>query len=301
MFCLGLAAAAASANNVSADDRSVQPPDVFQAIELLQTEVENLRFAMGIPQLDRSPWRVRFATPRHVFYQAQTLYRKVNQLAREIAGVERRLALPEPVGEITPADVMAVVREALAELDAIRPFVALPGPTELPPRDARKEPRDVLVAIVQTNRQLNLMLRRKFEASEIYLRVAIAVNLLSGVPGGATPDWPPLAPGREPRDLYASLIRCMRLVRTVAHAHDIPVLDLNLHAETRRNRVRLHDVYDLATTLLADVTYLTWRLEASAGTLEPDAPEYVLPAHVDQLSGAMASQLQAIGSILDGR
>ena len=67
----------------------VTPAHVYQAVDRLAREIVLIRAISGAPQLEAKPWVVRAAQPRHVYYQAQTLFRKSNRLAGEVAGVER--------------------------------------------------------------------------------------------------------------------------------------------------------------------------------------------------------------------
>ena len=85
---------------VNAND--VEPPDVYQAVRQVSQDIELVREVMGRPKLDVDPWVVEHAEPRHVYYQAQTLFRKVGRLKQQLTD-EDSVMPSAPLGEIEPA------------------------------------------------------------------------------------------------------------------------------------------------------------------------------------------------------
>ena len=94
---------------------SVAPPDVHALVMLLQQEIELVRYEMGKPRRLERGARITGVAPREVYFQALTLFRKANRLSFEHTG-ETVDALPRPDGEIEPADVLAVVENALNQI-----------------------------------------------------------------------------------------------------------------------------------------------------------------------------------------
>ena len=148
-------------------------PDVHQAVAHFELDLEMLRWVTGSAKPAAAPWAVSEAEPRHLLWQAQVMFRKASELAQEVAGPRSlplppgswRRAQPRPAPldrDIRLADVLLVVADAR---DRIRAVIALQNIRMLegprPARDAAKTSSDVLVRIVQANRQLNLLLHRE--------------------------------------------------------------------------------------------------------------------------------------------
>ena len=66
--------------------QEIAPPDVYQAVRQVSQDIELVREVMGRPKLEADAWVVEHAEPRHVYYQAQTLFRKVGRLNRQLTG-----------------------------------------------------------------------------------------------------------------------------------------------------------------------------------------------------------------------
>ncbi|NND66336.1 MAG: hypothetical protein HKN19_02000, partial [Halioglobus sp.] len=74
----------------------VTSAQVYQEARLLHAEVERIREHLGVRAPRARSYKLEDAVPRQNFYQAQTLFRKSNQLAQEIAGVSRQHAAAAP-------------------------------------------------------------------------------------------------------------------------------------------------------------------------------------------------------------
>ena len=69
-------------------------------------------------------------------------------------------------------------------------------------------------------------------------------------------------------------------------------MQLNLRMEMRRADVGPSDSYHLATTLLAELGYLSTMLDtAPAGSSPIERPAYILPAHVYRMTGVLCDEL----------
>ena len=289
-------------------DRDVGPPDVYQAVRLVHFELAALRHVTGKSAVeDPATFVVVSAAPRHVFYQAQVLFRKTHQLAGEIAGdrqlpldevgADWRRATPRPVPdnrEIVPADVLQVVADTgdriKAALLLLKYTVSIQSPLE---RDATKQPADVFAEIVRVKRQLNRMMERPFQMRDVFERVRVSINYAGDI--GA--DYFPQTVAEEARavDVYRRLIACLRLIRQLGTVRGVETLVWEESGELDSDDVMPADVYDLATTVVAEIDYLARHVGAqptSPPRGEYRAPREVLPEHALALVGVLEAQLR---------
>src|SRR5262245_64343144 len=87
-----------------------------RAMQVLE-QLEDLRLEMGRPRDARVPMQVRYVSPREVYYHAQTVHRKANQLCVEL-GLES--VSPPQAEDFTRARPAAVIRV----LDDVRKRIA---------------------------------------------------------------------------------------------------------------------------------------------------------------------------------
>lgn len=281
----------------AAADEEITPAHVYQAVEQLSANINLIREVMGRPETTTDPWVVIDAQPRHVFYQALTLLRKANRLAEELDAAER--AAPQTLleEEIVPADVLGVVNLAGAQIDAVRGELGMSYGAETRDLDPTREPRDVLREIVQASRQLNFLLDRQFKPEDVYGRLELAATYVAGAltEDESTPvygELPPFEPGKVPADVYRRVLECLELATVIGEKRGVSVLKLNLRRELRRRDIVPADVYDLATTLLSELAYLTLVLNARDVEAPPiERPRHVFPSHVYRMAGMLQDEL----------
>lgn len=294
VFVLG--ASLCSAGAIAAEPDVIEPPHVYQAVLQIAHEVELIREAMGRPKLEVPAWVVDHAEPRHVFYQVQALFRQVGRLAQQLTGEESVLP-PVPVGEIKPQHVLRVVQAAQESVERVLDELDIAYRAELPALEPNREPRDVFREAVQAIRQLNLMLDRPIQPRDVYGRLELAAAYVAGAltEHEGNPVYgtrPPFEPGRVPADVYRRVLECLGIAQEIGSQHGIAVLRLNLRRELRRRDIEPSDVYLLATTLLAEVAYLTLTLDAKDVDLPPiERPKHIFPSHVFQMAGMLQDEL----------
>ena len=292
-----------------AESAEVAPADIHRAIENFRLELEALRWVADEPKLAAPPWAAREAAPRHLFWQAQELYRRTFQLSEELAGGSslslaadtwrRSQPRPAPQGRaIRLADVQRLLADAhdrlraLLRLRNIRVSLATAQPEEAPLSNNR-----ALAQIVQASRQVSLMLGRSMPPRDVYNRMLMAIDQAGNLSDGLYPALPPLTEGDQPADVHLRLIECLRLLPTAPAAEGVSLLVLDLEAEMRLQNVTPADNYDLATALISDLAYLGQRLDAAYSPLprgEYRAPRMVLPSHVQRLVGVLQEQMLAL-------
>ena len=286
----------AVASTAIAEDETTSA-HVYQAVVRLGADVGLVREVMGRPESTTDPWIVVEAEPRHVFYQALTLLRKANRLAMELTEEQRVGLLPVPEGEIEPALVLDVINRAGVQVDAVRNELEITYRAESPQLESDRQPSDVLREIVQVSRQLNFLIDRQFRPEDVYGRLELAATYVAGAltEDEATPEYgelPPFESGKVPADVYRRVLECLELATVIGERRGVDVLKLNLRRELRRRDIAPADVYDLATTLLSEVAYLTLVLDAKDVDAPPiEQPKHIFPSHVYRIAGMLQDEL----------
>ena len=274
----------------------IEPPDVYQAVRQVSQDIELVREVMGRPKLDAPTWVVEHAEPRHVYYQAQTLFRKVDRLNRQFTNEESTMPRV-PTGEIEPQHVLQVIHAAQGLVENVREELGINYRSELPVREADREPKDVFRETVQLGRQLNLMLDRPIQPQDVYGQIELAATYVAGAltTDESIPvygELPPFEPHKVPADVYRRVLECLGIAQDIGAQNGISVLQLNLRRELRRRDIIPSDVYDLATTVLAEVAYLTLTLDAFDVDVPPiERPKHVFPSHVYQMASMLQEEL----------
>lgn len=319
-FALALVSASATAQPAqggSVDDAiaelvpDIAPPDVYLAVLGLQYELAALRYVSGRSSAgDSVDLRVDAAEPRHVFYQAQVLFRKANQLGEEFAdrrtlpleevNADWRRSSPRPMPEgreIAPADVLQVITDVRDRIKAVLLLLNVNIAIQDPPeRDGSKEPKDVLAQILKANRDINLLLHREFRMRDVYEQVLLAINYAADL-GAGYPSREKLAERKQPIDIYQRLLDCLSLLREVGESLDVSVIDLRAVGNIAADDVTAADTFVLTTILISDLAHMAQHTNAEHTTPprgEYRRPRYLLPSDVFDLVGVLEAQLAAL-------
>ena len=282
---------------VSKESKQVTPSHVFVHVGTVRSELEALRFVMGRPKNEQPELNVKGAAPRDVYFQALTLFQKADRLCFEHT---RQRATPPalPIDNITAGDVHEVVNAALKCVRRVRAKYGDDTNSVPIAHDPTKQPSEVFKSIVQANRQLNLMLERRFSPSDVFQQVTLAVGysarLLERFPDATTiPDEPAFEKGKRPADVYRRLLGCVERVRRIARSSGLEVLELQID-ENQIWKAEPSDVYDVASLIVAELAYLHSQLP----DLKPPRAVYYVgrkfPSHVFQRAGILDRQLMEL-------
>ena len=280
--------------------------DLDTLLDRIRAEVELLRFHMGRPENAQASPAVDDVQPHEAFLQAQNLFRKSNRLARELVGAQRGSPpVAPPAEEIVIADVYAPLEAALEEVVALKTALGISAAAQLSRRRPSTDLTSVYRAIVQTNRQLNLMTDSVVTARDVFEQVSLAITYAGGILSAypdtqAIPNPPPFAAGKSPTDVYRLLTNCMRLNRRIAEAVDFKLLSYDPR-DIRRTEVLPSDVYDLATLLVSYVGHIATSLDAPEIYPEIDTPVHVFPSHAYQHAEVLQDQLAQIAELVETR
>ena len=297
-----------------AEGEEVQPGHVFLAARQLHFELVALRHVLGQPPLPESSAEllVVAASPRHVFFQAQVLFRKTHQLAEEVAE-DKALSLdeldvdwrrstprPAPVGrEVRPQDVLRLVMDSQDRIKALLAQLNVRLSLRDPPDfDSATQPADVLEEILKIKRQLNRMMERKYSMRNVYAQLQAAINY-AGDLGGGYPPLPAPSQAALPLDVHERLVASLGLVRDLEAQAGVQVIDVRTEGEFAAEEVMPNDVYDLATMVLGELRHMAEQAQAPS-TVPPRGeytmPRTVLPGHVIALVAVLETQLADLAS-----
>jgi hypothetical protein len=270
---------------------------VFRTLGQLDGEVERLRFEMGAPQHLAPSFTVADAAPREVFYQAVSLLEKADEFSFEQTR-ERGRPVDIPDRELTPGDVHEVVVGALDRILAVATHWDITKPIAAPDRDPSKRPADVYNAILRLNGQVNLLLDQSLAPTDVYGQVETAIGyaaLLLDRFAGATslPSPPPLVRGMRPADVHQHLTACLEPIRKVATRLGTSTLRLE-SMDLPPEVVKPSDVYDVATLLISQLSYLN---KATGNGRDPERERYPgrkWPSDVYRRADVLRQQLDAL-------
>lgn len=291
LLCLAAAFMVANVRSAEIDAR-----ELFKSVTELRGEIEQIRIVMGEPLPASREYRIHDAVPRHVFYQAQTLFRKSNQFAQQIAGVSRQPPRLAPEGGIESGDVLQVLSDSREQLGFVKRALGITEPVAQAKLEPRKRPSDVLYELIEAGRVINFISGRTVAWTTIYDRVLLAITYVGGALSEESrfPPLPAFEPGKFPQDVFARLQECMELSRTLAAEHGVAILRIESIRATEVGPTVI-EVLDMATIVLSDLAELTYEMEAEDVPMPEYAhPSRVFPSHVYQLVGVLQAQMEML-------
>jgi len=275
--------------------------DVQQLARHIMLELELLAYEMGQPIRETELLPVADVSGFEVFFQAQTLFRKANTLAQEIAGAERLAPPVLPVDGTTAAYDYSVLQRAMEQIHLVKAELGIDEVVIEPELEENVGATGAFQAIVQANRQLNVLTRQQLVPADVFAEVTLAVIYVSGIlelyPGAVTlPDEPAFENGMRPVDVYNRLIDCLRIIRRIADEVGGQVLRLDLRRGVEEATAA--DVYDLAKIVVADIGYLAGLLDAPEAFPDLPTPTHIFPSQVYQRVGILREQLLTLDELV---
>ena len=261
-------------------------------------ELELVRERMGRPFDDSPRLPVSAVSELELYYQTQSMLRKANQLAQDLAGAAPRSAGPVPSGEISSADVYALLEDSLAQIRVAAEAIGITERATFEQRVTSIAATGVFLVVIDINRQLNQMLRVPIGNTEVFEEVSAAITsaaaLLATYPGTTpVPEPPPFDGYKRPADVYQRLTECMDAVIRVAPKVGVPVLGLSARRNVPEDTEPGH-AYDIARFLVADLTAFADARNAPRMRVSLPAPKHVFPTEVYTHAGILLRQLEEL-------
>jgi hypothetical protein len=270
---------------------SILPGHCHALARRLLVEARAIRDELGRPSDARPVPEVTGAEPREVYFEASVAWRKAQRLATEVGADTTRLAPPAPgLQGLKPGHVYRLLESVLAQIDDVKARLGITEKTTTETADETRQPSDVLVTLVQVNRELSRSLERPFTPADVYSTVALASSYAHRL--GATGEPAPFERRRQPADCYKQLESC--LARSAAL-----IIKRGGKALVTRGTppdVLPGDVYDLANLVLGELAFLHASTPGAAPLhpFEPTAAGHRLPSHVYQLARTLDAQLASL-------
>lgn len=284
-----------------ADAQTVENPDVYALASQVADEIELIREVMGRPFDDSPRLPATGVSQFEVYFQAQTLFRKSNQLAQEYAGTARIPAPPVPEGELQPGDTQSVVAAALEQVVLVKEALGID--MQLPEQSrGSASATGVFMTILDTNRQLNLLIDVPILPRDVYEQVTLAVLYSAAILANLgiedhVPDAEPFNGYRRPADVYRLLLNSADVLSRMAEKSGVTVLRLS----SRRNipdDIEPGHVYDVARILVAGLAILSDALNAQDVFPELEQPEMIFPTQVYARATVLLQQLEQADTLL---
>ncbi|HSC14338.1 MAG TPA: hypothetical protein VLI71_04435 [Gammaproteobacteria bacterium] len=261
-------------------------------------ELELVRERMGRPFDDSPRLPVSAVSELELYYQTQSLLRKANQLAQELAGAAPRAPGPVPSGEISSADVYALLEDALGQIRVAAEAIGIMERATFEQRVTSIAATGVFLVVIDINRQLNQMLRVPIGNTEVFEEVSAAITsaaaLLATYPGTTpVPEPPPFDGYKRPADVYQRLTECMDAVIRVAPKVGVPVLGLSVRRNVPEDTEPGH-AYDIARFLVADLAAFADARDVPRVRVSLPVPKHVFPTEVYAHAGILLRQLEQL-------
>ena len=256
------------AGNSNANNFS--PILAYQTVELVQQEIELIRKYKQAASDSRGLIPVENVYPREVYFQALTLRQKAGRLCHETIQslfappLVARYSIPS---NITSKDVYEIANDAWSQIRCAKAGLNIKETnTEhtTNSENAKKTLTDVFKLIVQTNRQLNLILEQPIEQGDVYAIVEQANAYIIDILNKIAPVWSLNAPtlpayqaGTAPIDTYKIMLRNFRIIQEIAKDSGISMLDLGNDIQVPINT---SDVFDLSSLILSELRYFATQI-----------------------------------------
>ncbi len=302
-LCILLASSAIAQTNAK-EQEEIRPADVYREVQQVSHSLERLRGHMGALRTSRLNIGLRNAASHDVYFQALTLFSKTNRLSFEITRI-RDQAPPLPRIIISPSEVLELVKGAHTAIQRVmRELQINPEPLSLETAPGNT-PTDVIAAIQDANRQINLLLERRFSTSEVYEKVTLAVGYAARqlatyaneAPITAEPDF---ESHKQPSDVYFRLLNCMAIISRIYKQAELEILEID-SAQIETDHITPSDVFDLALVIVARLDFLHKHFGLQRMPRASFYPGRRYPSDVYQRTGLLEAQLNQLITLMQSK
>ena len=275
----------------------VTPTDVYQRVVEVSAEVDLIQLEMGVRDPAKPEVAISGAQPREVYFQALTLYEKTNRLLFEQLR-ERGNAIPPLPKKIAPDAVLTIVNHTLELVLRLKQSLGITETVPLEVSNSARTPSDVYKLVIRVNQTLNSLLQQRFAPGEVYQQLTYGVGLTSSILATVVSTDRlgkelPLVPRKTPVDVYRKLLAIYAIIHETLKLSGQECLVIG-PAESKRDDVIPSDVYDLASLLVSQLSYLHSITPRVGTPKESYYPGNKLPSHVYQRAGRLESQVNTL-------
>ncbi|MDT3776744.1 hypothetical protein PJI16_04120 [Nitrospira sp. MA-1] len=293
-----------SGHSISLEE--ITSADVMARVQMLRDTLELIRFEMGKPLVTPSDAIVTNVHSHEAYFQALTLYHKADRLALELTGSTGFPLEPISLSALAPLHIWKMVNASYIRILTIKEELGLKEKIPERPEDSSTSLTEIGRAIVQANRQLNLLQERHFSPSDVSQQVLLASQyakrLLDRFPPSNVPlETSPLVRGKQPADVFLRLVQCYAILEEIAQRSRIPVLHLDLPAAHNvgiSRQLYPSDVYDMATLLVSDLAFFYTQLKKHDSLKPIPYPGRTFPSLVYQQATVLLHQLKSLEKLV---
>ena len=266
-----------------AQAQSVTPSHVYQAVETLVMELQLLHQA-NETQPVVSQYLTQARRPRHVMQKAREVYVRVQDL-REMNGLPRNDVPPFPLTEITPADVMQLVQQAIADIQPLKPIYVIDESRFEAAFVPEKTPTDVYINLFRAGELLSQLELPAIVPNNVHqaaMGVISDINLILAKQGQpVNQDIPAVAVNKKPAQVYEQAQILLQHLQGVCtrNADLCPPAGVTL-PPTPQTDITPAYVLDLLNNVLAEVGSIKVKAGVDQITQLPKLPSGKTPSDI---------------------
>ena len=245
------------------NQEEIVPADVLARVNFASQQMELIRQKLDLPVVHGMPIVINAAQPREVYFQALSAYRRVSRFTFE----QLRIFHPDLVKKdqsnvrtTLPYHVWLMVNRVSKQLELIAAELNISTRLTEMVADNKTTPSDVFTALINFNRQLNIMLEQPFSPDDVFQQVTLGIHytakLLSKYPViDRIPRSPDYIEGKQPIDDWLMLADCFNIIREIAEIRGERILSFNIDA-IDPSSVHSGDVYQVASMVVSELAHL---------------------------------------------
>ncbi len=274
-------------------ENKITPTDVYSKVQYLLSEIELIRKEMGKVENKKDEIKVKNVRPREVYFQALSVLKKINILLFEhlrVDGIEPKILNTEPL----PKDVFKVISGSINLIQKVKNKLKIPEISKFT-EYREKTPTDVYITMVKVDRELNILLDKKFSPSEVYEIITTSINYMSIIlrknkNSIRVPKDIEYKRFKTPKDVYKLLTECYLIIAKEFPKFNIEVMNIDLTL-SQNEIIKPNNVYELASLILSEISYLYQEMNLKKEPYRAIYSGKKIPSQVYQRVGILKKQL----------
>ncbi|WP_028879295.1 hypothetical protein [Terasakiella pusilla] len=284
--------------HTSRAEETITPSQVFQVTEDILWQLDRLHDAnLSFADFSNTRLDIPERLPRHVIQQALNLRGKI-QVLKRINGIETKTLPVPPVREVTPADVISVVKDILADL------VSLDAAYGLEPFKAGarlkegKTPTDVYKNLLRAESMIIQLGIPEVVPNDVFntaLAVTQEIEILRKVRGKTEPVDPPSPSiGKQPADSYSMAFYALKGIKGLTKKPEYQIPGEVILPERLKKDISSRDVQQVLLYCLAELSSMKVAAGAKDPLVLPPPTAGQTPSTVFDTLGLVNRQIQSM-------